>query len=98
MSTENCTGVEVTFAAILAAQECGDFEAIGAAEKGGSAWSDYVALYISNYAYNEFTLAPLTNSQSAMLRWQVLEQAALLPERLYGAYSKTGQSRARVSE
>lgn len=31
MSIDDCAGVEVTFAAILAAHECGDFEAIKAA-------------------------------------------------------------------
>lgn len=33
MSIDDCAGVEVTFAAILAAHECGDFDAIKAAEK-----------------------------------------------------------------
>jgi hypothetical protein len=76
MTIDDCTGVEVTFAAILAAHECGDFEAIEAAEEGSSAWNDYVADYISHYTYPDFTLAPLTQSQSAELRSQVLEQAA----------------------
>ena len=98
MSTENCTGVEVTFAAILAARECGDFEAIVAAVTGSSAWNDYLARYISNYTYNEFTLAPLTSSQSAKLRWQVLDQAALPPHELYWVHSETGQDSVPVSE
>jgi hypothetical protein len=79
MSNEDSTSAEVTFAAILAAQECGDVEAIEAAKKSIRAWDDYVADYASHYAYKEFTLAPLTKSQSAELRSQVLEQAALLP-------------------
>ena len=78
MNIEDCTGAEVTFAAILAAQECGDVEAIEAAKKGSNAWDDYVADYISHYAYQEFTLAPLTKSQGADLRSLVLEQAARL--------------------
>ncbi len=78
-SIDDCTGAEVTFAAILAAKECGDVEAIEAAKKGPGAWGDYVADYISRYHYREFTLAPLTASQSAALRAQVLEQAAPLP-------------------
>jgi len=78
MSIDDCAGVEVTFAAILAAHECGDFEAIKAAEKGGSAWDNYLADYIGHFAYNEFTLAPLTRLQSADLRQKVLEQSAHL--------------------
>jgi hypothetical protein len=79
MSTQYCTGIEVTIAAILAAQECGDYAAIEAARTGGSAWDDYVARYVGNYTYEDFTLALLTQAQSAELRWQVLDQAALLP-------------------
>jgi hypothetical protein len=78
MTIEDCTAVEVTFAAILAAQECGDVEAIEAAKKGSCAWDDYVAKYVNHYAYEEFTLAPLTKSQRADLRSQILELAAIL--------------------
>jgi len=79
VSSEDCTGAEVTFAAILAANECSDVAAIEAARKGSSAWDDYVTGYVSQFTYEEFTLAPLTRSQSAELRLRVLEQAALLP-------------------
>jgi hypothetical protein len=78
MSIDDCAGFEVTFAAILAAHECGDFEAIKAAEKGGSAWDNYLADYIGHFAYDDFTLAPPTQFQSADLRLQVLEQSARL--------------------
>ena len=76
-------GAEVTFAAILAAQECGDFAAIEAAEKGGIAWDAYLTDYISRFAYRDFALAPLTTLQSTDLRLQVLEQSARLPHRTF---------------
>ena len=79
MINDDCTRAEVTFAAILAAQECGDVHAIDAAKKGSYAWDDYVADYISHYPYKDITLAPLTKPERADLRSQVLEQAALLP-------------------
>jgi hypothetical protein len=94
MASKNYIGAEVTFAAILAAQECGDFEAIEAAETGSSAWDDYVARYIRSYNYEDFTLALLTKSQSADLRWQVLQQAALLPQNRVSA----GKPRARQAD
>jgi hypothetical protein len=92
MAIQDRVGGEVTIAAILAAQECGDFEAIEAAEKGSIAWDEYLAHYLSNYSYSEFTLSPLTKSQSANLRWQVLEQAAHLPHTLYWVNSETGRN------
>jgi hypothetical protein len=98
MSIDDCAGVEVTFAAILAARECGDFEAIKAAAKGGSAWEDDLAEYIGHFTYNDFTLAPLTQLQSADLRLQVLEQSAFLPHRLYWVNSATGQSSVPLGE
>ena len=98
MSIDDCAGVEVTFAAILAAQDCGDFEAIKAAEKGGSAWDDYMADYIRHFTYNEFTLAPLTKLQSADLRMQVLEQSAGLPHKLFWVNAETEQSSVPMGE
>lgn len=54
--------------------------------------------YVSNYLVNDFTLAPLTKSQSADLRWQVLEQAALLPHKMYCVNSETGRSSVPMGE
>jgi hypothetical protein len=98
LSVHDCAGVEVTFAAILAAHECGDFEAIKAAERGGSAWDDYLADYVGHFRYNEFTLAPLTELQSAELRLKVLEQSARLPHKLFWVNAETGQSSMPMGE
>ena len=98
MSIDDCAGVEVTFAAILAARECGDFEAIMAAEKGGSAWEDYLADYIGRFSGNDFTLAPLNQLQSAELRLQVLEQSAGLPHKLFWVDAETGRSSVPMGE
>jgi len=81
MRIEYFIGVEVTFAAILAAQECGDFEAIEAAKKGGTEWDAYLTGYINGFGYKDFALAPLTQLESADLRAQVLEQSARLPHK-----------------
>lgn len=98
MSIDDCAGVEVTFAAILAAHECGDFEAINAAESGDSAWDSYLADYIGHFCYKEFTLAPLTHLQSAELRLKVLEQAARLPHKLFWVNAETGKSSIPMGE
>lgn len=87
MRIEIFIGVEVTFAAILAAQECGDFEAIEAAKKGGTEWDAYLTGYITRFAYRDFALAPLTKLESADLRSQVLEQSACLPHKPSGSTS-----------
>ena len=82
----------MTFAAILAAHECGDFGAIKAVEKCGGAWDKYLADYIGRFRHKGFTLAPLAKSQSAELRLQVLEQSARLPHKLSWVDAETGQS------
>jgi hypothetical protein len=98
ISIDDCAEVEVTFAAILAAHECDDFEAIKAAENGGSAWEDYLADYIGRFSCNDFMPAPFNQLQSAELRLQVVGQSAGLPHKLFWVDAETGQSSVPMGE